>query len=105
MSGEGGSLAMPRDWLGPLPEPGESRALADELRDMMASGQLDQSALRRAANALEAVARVTENYALTRCRVVDLGDAEVTGDPFGDSILSSFEGGGHGDAAAIQSCS
>lgn len=58
----------------PLPEPGEARAIADELRDMMASGAVDQRLCRRAANALDQFADGAFEALL---------DAPVTGDPFG----------------------
>lgn len=98
MSGEGGCLPMPRAGRRQLPEPGEARALADELREMMAAGQLDQGVLRRAANALDAVGHCDATF------YDGLLDADVTGDPFGGQILSSFEGGEHGDHHAIDRC-
>lgn len=65
MSGEGGSMPMMPATV-PVemtdyrvlfdPSPDEAQALADNLRDMLASGQMDQRVVRQAANALEAVA-------------------------------------------------
>lgn len=48
---------MPRDYrILVEPTPDEAQALADNLRDMLAGGALDQRVIRHAANALEAVA-------------------------------------------------
>ena len=72
----------------PLPEPGEARALADALRDMMASGLVDQAVLRRAANALQAVADGLFRIALPRIGLAALVEAEPDGGP---DPLGAFE--------------
>lgn len=87
-----------------LPEPGEARALADDLRDMMASAQLDQSVLRRAANALDAFASGAR-LTLANGTTVDFVEGDAGPDPFNGQLLPSFENGGApSDAEAINQC-
>lgn len=68
MSGDGGCLRMAIDTAAHLamgqrtlphdPDPGECQALADNLADMLATGNLDNRLVRQAIVALQAMARI-----------------------------------------------